>query len=136
MKKSVVNRFKKMFETQKLSLLFNDRILREDFAVSSEDRLDEFDQASTDAEQAMRMRLRNREILYLKKVDEALDRIEEGTFGECENCEEDIEARRLEVRPTATLCISCKEEEERQEVLTAVGRQHKSLGETFSRRWS
>jgi DnaK suppressor protein len=136
MKKSVVNRFKKMFETQKHTLLFNDRVLREDFTVNSEDRLDELDQASTDAEQAMRMRLRNRELLYLKKVDEALARIEEGTFGECENCNEDIEARRLEVRPTATLCIACKEEEERQEVLTAVGRQHKSLGEGFSRRWS
>jgi len=136
MKKSVVNRFKKMFESQKHNLLFNDRILREDFVVNSEDRLDELDQASTDAEQSMRMRLRNREILYLKKVDEALERIEEGTFGLCENCEEDIEARRLEVRPTATLCIACKEDEERQEVLTAVGRQHKSLGETFSRRWT
>ena len=136
MKKSVINRFKKMFETQKHNLLFNDRVLREDFVVSSEDRPDELDQASTDAEQAMRMRLRNRELLYLKKVDEALARIEEGTFGECDSCGEDIEARRLEVRPTATLCISCKEEEERQEVLTAVGRQHKSLGETFSRRWS
>jgi DnaK suppressor protein len=136
MKKSVVNRFKKVFEAQKQSLLFNDRVLREDFSVNSEDRYDELDQASTDAEQSMRMRLRNRELLYVKKVDEALRRIEEGIFGECNNCGQDIEVRRLEVRPTATLCIACKEEEERQEVLTAIGRQHKSLGESFSRKTS
>lgn len=134
MKKSVLNRFKKVFEGQKHNILFNDRILREDFNVNGDDRLDELDQATTDVEQSMRMRLRNRELLYLKKIDEALSRIDEGTFGECDNCGSDIEVRRLEVRPTATLCIACKEEEERKEVLTAAGRQHKSLGETFSRR--
>ena len=136
MKKSVLNRFKKVFEAQKHGILFNDRVLREDFSVNNDDRLDEIDQATTDVEQSMRMRLRNREILYLKKVDEALLRIEEGSFGECDSCGSDIEVRRLEVRPTATLCIACKEEEERKEVLTAVGRQHKSLGDTFSRKTS
>jgi DnaK suppressor protein len=82
----------------------------------------------------MRMRLCNRETLYLKKVDEALRRIEDGNFGECEECGEDIEFRRLEARPTATHCVSCKEEQERKEGLTAAGRQHKSLGQSFSRR--
>lgn len=136
MKKSVLNRFKKVFEGQRNNILFNDRILREDFNVNSDDRYDELDQATTDVEQSMRMRLRNRELLYLKKIDEALSRIEEGDFGECESCGNDIEVRRLEVRPTATLCIACKEDEERREVLTAVGRQHKSLGEGFSRKTS
>ena len=136
MKKSVLNRFKKAFEAQRHNLLFNDRVLREDFTVSMEDRYDELDQASTDAEQSMRMRLRNRELLYLKKVEEALRRIDEGCFGECNTCGQDIEVRRLEVRPTATLCIACKEDEERQEILTVMGRQHKSLGEVFSRKTS
>lgn len=136
MKKDQIKKFKKIFEAQRKGILFNDRILRDDFSVCSDDRYDEIDQATTDIEQSMRMRLRNREMLYIKKVDEALQRIEEGNFGECEECGEDIELRRLEARPTATLCVSCKEEAERKEGLTAVGRQHKSLGEAFSRRFA
>ena len=136
MKKDSLKKFKKIFEAQRKNILFNDKIVREDFGVNSDDRYDELDQATTDIEQSMRMRLRNREVLYIKKVDEALERIEEGVFGLCELCEEDIELRRLEARPTATLCIGCKEEQERKEVLTASGRQHKSLGESFSRKFA
>jgi DnaK suppressor protein len=136
MTKDKLRKFKKLFEAQRKGVLFNDRVVREDFSVCEDDRYDEVDQATTDIEQAMRMRLRNRESLYLKKVDEALERIEDGTFGECEECGEDIELRRLEARPTATLCVSCKEEQERKEILTASGRESKSLGETFSRRYA
>ncbi len=134
MRKETMNRFKKMFIAEKRKLLFNDKILREDFSVNADDRFDEIDQATTDVEQSMRMRLCNRETLYLKKVEEALRRIEDGTFGACESCEEDIGLKRLEARPTATLCVSCKEEQERREVHTAAGLAHKSMGETFSKR--
>src|SRR5690349_4400783 len=123
MKKETLRKFKKIFESQREKILFNDRVVREDFSVCPDDRYDEIDQATTDIEQSMRMRLRNRETLYIKKVEEALKRIEEGTFGECEDCGEDIELRRLEARPTATLCVSCKEEQERKEILTAIGRE-------------
>ncbi len=136
MNKEKLKKFKRIFETQRNNILFNDRIVREDFSVCVDDRYDEIDQATTDIEQSMRMRLRNREVLYIKKVDEALKRIDEGTFGECEECGEDIEMRRLEARPTATLCVFCKEEQERKEVLTAAGRRHKSLGESFSRKFA
>jgi len=136
MKKETVRRFRRIFEAQKDRIISNDRVLREDFSVCPDDRYDEIDQATTDIEQSMRMRLRNRETLYIKKIEEALRRIEEGTFGECEDCGEDIELRRLEARPTATLCVSCKEEQERREVLTAAGREHKSLGATFSRKFA
>jgi DnaK suppressor protein len=136
MTKERMKKFKKIFEAQRKTILFNDRVVREDFGVCADDRYDEIDQAQTDSEQSMRMRLRNREMLYIKKVEEALKRIEDGTFGDCEECGEDIEVRRLEARPTATLCVSCKEEQERKEVLTAAGRQHKSMGETFSRKYA
>lgn len=136
MRKETLKRFKKIFENQRKSIVFNDKIVREDFSANADDRYDEIDQATTDVEQAMRMRLCNREVLYLKKVDEALARIEEGTFGMCEECDEQIELKRLEARPTATLCVSCKEEQERKEVLTAAGRMHKSLGATFSRKFA
>ncbi len=136
MRKDQLRKFKRIFEAQRKAILFNDRVIREDFNVNSDDRYDEVDQATTDVEQSMRMRLRNREVLYIKKVDEALVRIEEGTFGECSECGEDIELRRLEARPTATLCVGCKEDQERKEVLTAAGRLHKSLGETFNRKYA
>lgn len=133
MKKEVLKRFKKMFEQQKANVLYNNRVLRDDFEVNTDDRMDDVDQASADAEQALRMRLRNRELLLLKKVDEALRRIDEGSFGTCSSCENDIEIKRLEARPTATLCIACKEDEERREILTADGRRHKSLGQALPR---
>jgi DnaK suppressor protein len=133
MKKEVLKRFKKLFEQQKSNVLYNDKIIRDDFQVSGDDRMDDVDQASSDIEQSLRMRLRNREMLLIKKVDEALKRIEEGTFGICNSCENDIEMKRLEARPTATLCIACKEDEERREVLTADGRRHKSMGTAFPR---
>jgi DnaK suppressor protein len=137
MKAVTLKKFKKVFETQRKELLFaGTTVVREDFGVNSDDRFDEVDQASTDVDKEMRMRLCNREMLYLKKLDQALKRIEEGSFGECDECGEDIELRRLEARPTANLCVSCKEEQERKEGLTAAGRKHKSLGELFSRRTS
>src|SRR4051812_20580667 len=136
MNKERMKKFKRIFEAQRKSILFNDRVVREDFGVCADDRPDEIDQATTDMEQSMRMRLRNRESLYLKKVEEALKRIEDGIFGECEECSEDIELRRLEARPTATLCVSCKEEQERKEGLTAAGRESKSLGVAFSRKYA
>tara|TARA_Y100000590_G_scaffold469387_1_gene656696 strand:- start:368 stop:781 length:414 start_codon:yes stop_codon:yes gene_type:complete len=131
MRKTTVAKFKKIFETEKRKILYNDKIIRDDFTVNVDDKYDEIDQATTDVEQSMRMRLRNRETLYLRKIEEALRRIEEGEFGNCLSCEEPIELRRLEARPTATLCVSCKEEEEKTEVFTAAGLAHKSLGETF-----
>lgn len=136
MTKERMKKFKKIFEAQRKTILFNDRVVREDFGVCADDRYDEVDQAQTDSEQSMRMRLRNREMLYIKKVDEALKRIEEGCFGDCDECGEDIEIRRLEARPTATLCVSCKEEQERKEQISAAGRMHKSMGETFSRKYA
>ncbi len=136
MNKERLKKFKRIFEAQRKSLLFNDKIVRDDFSVNADDRYDEIDQATTDIEQSMRMRLRNRESLYLKKVDEALKRIAEGSFGECEECGEDIELRRLEARPTATLCVACKEDQEKKEILTASGREHKSLGQAFSRKFA
>lgn len=124
------NKFKSLFETEKQKLLHSTRIVSEQFTVHSEDLMDEMDFSSFEIESQMRMRLRNREALYLKKVDEALERIAAGVFGLCDKCEEDIELKRLEARPTTTLCVACKETEERSEKLHIDGHKHKSLGKT------
>ena len=76
---------------------------------------DQVDLSQTSRDQMLNIRLRGRENFYLKKLESALERIENGTFGECEECGEDISVDRLRARPTACLCIYCKEEQERKE---------------------
>ena len=120
-------KFKKLFESQKAVLLNSHKVASEDFALRSDDMADEIDLTSAEQEQDMKMRLRSREVLFLKKIDQALDKIQAGTFGRCECCEEPIEFSRLEVRPTADLCINCKEEEEMREIRSADGRKSKSI---------
>ena len=128
MKQITMMKFKKLFEEQKSALLYSFKFINEDFTVNHEDLSDESDLSSATLEQGMRMQLRNREALFLKKIDEALNKIQSGTFGSCESCEEDIEVSRLEVRPTANLCIACKEAEEMRETRSADGRKSKSMG--------
>jgi DnaK suppressor protein len=128
MKQVTMMKFKKLFEEQKAGLIYSNKLINEDFSLKSEDLADESDLSSATLEQAMRVQLRSREALFLKKIDDALSKIQSGTFGSCESCEEDIEVSRLEVRPTATLCISCKEMEEMRETRSADGRKSKSMG--------
>jgi DnaK suppressor protein len=124
----LVMKFKALFENERRNLIYSNRLMNENFHVQPEDLLDSADLTSTELETSMRMRLRNRETLYLKKIDDALRRITDGTFGECNDCGQDIELKRLQARPTATLCLTCKEEEERTERLHIDGHRSKSLG--------
>ena len=73
------------------------------------------DQASAEAEQNFSMRIREREQRLIKKIDEALARIDQNIYGICERCEEEIPYPRLKARPVTTLCISCKTLEEQEE---------------------
>lgn len=128
MKSEFVFKFKKLFEDQKAALIYSNKFVNEEFSVSTDEMSDEIDLSSAELEQGMRMRLRSREALFMKKIDEALEKIQAGTFGVCECCDHDIELSRLEVRPTANLCLSCKEEEEMREIRSADGRRSKSAG--------
>ncbi len=85
---------------------------------------DEIDAFTQEKQQQMDLRLRSRNSVYLKKVKYALDKIHAGSFGECEDCGADIGLSRLSARPTATLCIHCKEEEERGEKQMIHGNRH------------
>ena len=76
---------------------------------------DEVDQSTAEYEQAFEYRLRDREKFLLKKIRKALGRIDEGIYNLCENCDGPIGLARLQARPVATLCIECKEEQERDE---------------------
>ncbi|HLG22170.1 MAG TPA: TraR/DksA C4-type zinc finger protein [Candidatus Manganitrophaceae bacterium] len=73
------------------------------------------DQATAEADQNFTLRLREREQKLLKKIDEAIDRINTGAFGICESCGGPISAKRLKARPVTTLCIECKTKQEAEE---------------------
>ena len=73
------------------------------------------DQASAEAEQNFLMRIREREQRLIKKIDEALERMDQNMYGICERCEEEIPCPRLKARPVTTLCINCKTLEEQEE---------------------
>jgi DnaK suppressor protein len=73
------------------------------------------DRASAESDQTFSLRLLERGQKLTKKIEEALERIENGTFGICEVCSGEIAFRRLKARPVTTLCIDCKTEQEHQE---------------------
>jgi DnaK suppressor protein len=76
---------------------------------------DEADRATQEEEHVLEQRIRDRERKQLHKIDSALDRIANGTYGYCEASGEPIGLRRLLARPTATLCIEEQERHEREE---------------------
>ena len=73
------------------------------------------DRASQESDIALELRNRDRERKLIKKINESLSTIESGDYGYCESCGVEIGLKRLEARPTASLCIDCKELEERKE---------------------
>ena len=76
---------------------------------------DPVDRALLESNRSFTLRLRDRERKLLKKIQQAVERFDNGTFGICEECGEEIEHQRLRARPVTTLCIECKEEQERLE---------------------
>jgi DnaK suppressor protein len=75
------------------------------------------DQASAEIDRSFMLRLRGRERKLLKKIEDAIDRIEQGLFGICDKCGEAIDIKRLEARPVTTMCIECKTQQEEEEKL-------------------
>ncbi len=68
------------------------------------------DVASAETDKTLQLKIRDRERMLMGKIQEALRRIEDGSFGQCERCEEAISEQRLKARPVTTLCIDCKSE--------------------------
>lgn len=109
-------KFKKALLEQKEQLLGNARrALSGDIHLDPDDFPDEIDTASSEVGLSFIGRLRERERGLLNKIEAALEKIEQGVYGECENCGEEIGLKRLEARPVAELCIDCKAEQEKIE---------------------
>jgi DnaK suppressor protein len=80
---------------------------------------DPTDQAVAELDNNFVLRLRGREQKLLKKIDDAILRIDSGVYGVCESCGEQIGMKRLEARPVTTLCIDCKTRQEEEEKMQA-----------------
>ncbi|NDV20049.1 RNA polymerase-binding protein DksA [Pseudodesulfovibrio sp. JC047] len=100
-----------------------DEILRkseetiEDMTESGEVYADPADRATAESDRAFTLRLRDRERKLIKKIQQAAIRIEEGEFGICQECGDDISIPRLKARPMTTLCINCKSKQEEDEAV-------------------
>ena len=112
---------KKLEEFRELLQEQMDQLLREADKTVSEmtDEKTNFpdptDRASLESDRNFELRIRDRERKLINKIREALERIDDGEFGECEDCGDEIGEARLKARPVTTLCIECKTEQERQE---------------------
>jgi DnaK suppressor protein len=73
------------------------------------------DRATVESGRSFELRIRDRERKLLSKIDEAIVRIDEGEYGFCDDCGENIGLKRLEARPVTTLCIDCKTIQETRE---------------------
>jgi DnaK suppressor protein len=115
-RKRDLEKFRKILLEQRDQLVGNaKRAISGDIHLDPDDFPDEMDAASSEINLAFTGRLRERERHLLAKIEQALEKIEASTFGQCENCGEEIGLKRLEARPVAELCIDCKSEQERLE---------------------
>ncbi len=126
-KKTSVKKSQKLSTKEKQLLEIKKKLLsqRETLLMEAEETLttlpgeinfpDMGDQATAETDRNFILRLRDRERMLLKKIDDAIERIENNTFGICEECEGEIGIRRLQARPVTTLCIDCKIQQEEDE---------------------
>ena len=116
MRKRDLKKFRKLLNSQRDQLLGSARkATTGDIHLDPDDFPDEIDTASSEMNLAFMGRLRERERGLLVKIEGALAKIEQGVYGQCQNCGEEIGPKRLEARPVAELCIDCKGEQEKIE---------------------
>jgi len=111
-----IDKFRKLLEAKRKAVLVNaQKTLTTNMVLDPSDLPDEMDLAASESLQSFEFRLRGREKAHLGKLNLALRKIDEGTFGICIECEEPITKKRLEARPETQLCIRCKEDQESDE---------------------
>jgi len=112
MKKKDLKYFEQLLNEQLEELLSQADDTVSGMTTPKENFPDPTDRASLEADRNFMLRIRDRESKLIKKVKKALERIEDSTFGICEECGEDISIERLNARPVTTQCIDCKKKEE------------------------
>jgi len=115
MDKAQLEKFRELLQEQMDQLLREADKTVSDMTDEKTNFPDPTDRASLESDRNFELRIRDRERKLISKIREALDRIDAGEFGECEECGDQIGEARLMARPVTTLCIECKTEQERQE---------------------
>ena len=112
MSKNEMERYKKLLEARKAEI---DESLRNRDEIAIEKAADAIDEVQLAGERELAIRNLDRESILLRSVRAALARIEDGSFGTCMHCEEDISPKRLNAVPWAPYCIRCQEAADRHE---------------------
>ncbi len=112
MKEEDVEYFKKFLSERLENLLHEADNTVSGMTTPNENFPDPTDRASLESDRNFMLRIRDRESKLIKKIKKALARIENGTFGICEKCGQDIDLKRIQARPVTTQCIECKTKEE------------------------
>jgi DnaK suppressor protein len=116
MNKKDLEHYKQKLLSMKQDILNNSVLAkRDDLEISSDDLPDEADVANSVVNQQITFNMRAREMAKLRNIELALQRIEDGTYGHCDECDDEIGSKRLEKQPWADLCITHAEEREREE---------------------
>ncbi|MGA1867070.1 MAG: TraR/DksA family transcriptional regulator [bacterium] len=115
--KEDLEEIKKELLAQKLEILREGGKTIEDGGLTQavDDLSDFADLSSSESDRDFLLRLRDRDRKLLNKIDLALENIEKNTFGICGQCGNEINIKRLKARPVVTLCINCKNEQEKEE---------------------
>jgi RNA polymerase-binding transcription factor len=112
MTKTELNKFKEVLENKQAELM---QVLRNREGITIEKSPDALDEVQNAAERELAIRNLDRESQLLRNVRAALARIDEGTYGTCMHCEEDISPKRLHAVPWAPYCIQCQETADRNQ---------------------
>ncbi|NLX19699.1 MAG: RNA polymerase-binding protein DksA [Desulfobulbus sp.] len=108
-------RFKEMLEAMKVEITSDVEQTLNEMTSQVGNIPDPTDRASIESDRNFELRIRGRELRLMDKIEEALARIEDGTYGICASCGCEIALKRLEARPVAKFCIDCKSRQEKQE---------------------
>jgi DnaK suppressor protein len=120
MTKKRENYFKKLLAKRLDDLLVEANKTVTGMTDQGENFPDPTDRATLESDRNFTLRIRDRERRLIAKIKNALDRLDNGTFGICEECGEDISDKRLKARPVTTLCINCKKKQENQEKVQGI----------------
>jgi DnaK suppressor protein len=120
LKKKQLAYFKKLLNERLDNLLKEANRTVSGMSDLKENMPDPADRATLESDRNFTLRIRDRERKLIGKIKDALERIENGTYGICESCEEDISDERLKARPVTTLCINCKKRQEDEERIKGI----------------
>jgi DnaK suppressor protein len=116
MRQRDLNQLRRLLEARKREILSEaDRAVGHMNSKSPDGFPDPTDRASLESDRALILRMRDRERKLLAKIDEAVKRLDTGSYGRCEECGDEIGLERLKARPVTTLCIACKSDQEARE---------------------